>query len=249
MSAVKNENYLVIQGFMINDLHLKGNELLIYAIIYGFSQMEGQYFTGSQQYLADWTNSTTRGVRKVLASLVDKGLLEKRDKTINKVKYCEYKALIPESTEQSSAGTEQSSAGGTEQSSDNNINTYILKNIDRKKETKKSSYNDILDNMVIDPKLKAALIEFIKMRKLSKKPLTDHALELAIKKLYNLSSDPNIQVEIVEQSILNNWQSFFPLKQMDNKIGAKGYSESGTSRDKQYSELEQRIINFGSRSE
>lgn len=29
----------------------------------------------------------------------------------------------------------------------------------------------------------------------------------------------------------------------------KGYSERGTSRDKQYSELEQRIINFGSRSE
>ena len=35
---VKNENYLVIQGWMIAELKLKGNELLIYAIIYGFSQ-------------------------------------------------------------------------------------------------------------------------------------------------------------------------------------------------------------------
>ena len=101
--------------------------------------------------------------------------------------------------------------------------------------------------MVIVPKLKEALIEFIKMRKLSKKPPTDHALELLIKKLYKLSSDPQTQIAIVEQSILNNWQAFYPLK-LDDK-NKNGYSERGTSRDKQYSELEQRLINFGSRSE
>lgn len=145
-------------------------------------------------------------------------------------------------------GVENQGQLNTNKLSTKELNTKDVKK-ERKKATAQSSYNEILDNKALDPKLKAALIEFIKMRKLSKKPLTDHALELAIKKLYNLSSDPNIQVEIVEQSILNNWQSFFPLKQMDNKIGAKGYSERGTSRDKQYSDLEQRIINFGSRSE
>ena len=111
MGKIKNENFYTIQGWMVNDLKLKGNELTIYAIIYGLSQGDGQYFTGSQQYLADWTNSTTRGVRKVLSSLLEKGFLEKRDKIINKVKYCEYKALIPQSTEQSSMGEEQSSTG------------------------------------------------------------------------------------------------------------------------------------------
>lgn len=145
-------------------------------------------------------------------------------------------------------GVENQGQLNTNKLSTKELNTKDVKK-ERKKATAQSSYDEIIDNLVIDPKLKAALLEFIKMRKLSKKPLTDHALELAIKKLYNLSSDPNIQVEIVEQSILNNWQSFFPLKQMDNKIGAKGYSERGTSRDKQYNELEQRIINFGSRSE
>lgn len=132
----------------------------------------------------------------------------------------------------------------------NKLSTKELNTKDVKKERKKaiaqSSYNEILDNKVLDPKLKAALIEFIKMRKLSKKPLTDHALELAINKLYKLSSDPQTQIEIVEQSILNNWQSFYPQKNVDN--GKKGYSERGTSRDKQYSDLEQRLINFGSRS-
>ena len=130
---------------------------------------------------------------------------------------------------------------------DRQLNTKELNTKDIKKERKSSSYNEIIDTLVIDPKLKEALIEFIKMRKLSKKPPTDHALELLIKKLYKLSSDPQTQIEIVEQSILNNWQGFFPLKTVDNV--KKGYSERGTSRDKQYSELEQRLINFGSRSE
>ena len=66
---ITNENYITIQGFMVNELNLKGNELLIYAIIYGFSQLDNQEFKGSLQYLADWTNSTKQGVIKNLKSL------------------------------------------------------------------------------------------------------------------------------------------------------------------------------------
>ena len=127
MGKVKNENYFQVQGWMVNELDLKGNELMIYAIIYGFSQTDDQYFTGSQQYLADWTNSTKKGIRKALQSLVEKGLLIKIDKVINNVKYCEYKALRhPLGGEQSSlGGGEQSSLGG-EQSSPNNKENNIL---------------------------------------------------------------------------------------------------------------------------
>ena len=89
---VKNQNYITIQGWMINELNLKGNELLIYAIIYGFSQTSGQVFNGGLQYLADWTNSTKQGVSKNLKSLVSKGFLQKIDKIINGVKFCEYYA-------------------------------------------------------------------------------------------------------------------------------------------------------------
>ena len=65
---------------MVTELGLKGNSLLIYAIIYGFSQEEGQQFTGSLQYLADWTNSTRRGVLKNLQDLVNAGLIEKESR-------------------------------------------------------------------------------------------------------------------------------------------------------------------------
>lgn len=77
MGKVKNENYVVIQGFMINELNLKGNDLLIYAIIYGFSQNKDCCYQGGLQYLMDWTNSTKQGVIKNLKSLIDKGLIQK----------------------------------------------------------------------------------------------------------------------------------------------------------------------------
>lgn len=89
-SKVNRENYITIQGWMLTDLSLKGNELIIYACIYGFTQAENQVFSGSLQYLADWTNSTKQGVSKCLKSLVNKGYIEKNDKIINGVKFCEY---------------------------------------------------------------------------------------------------------------------------------------------------------------
>lgn len=142
-SRVKDENYIMVQGWMLNKLKLKGNELLVYACIFGFSQNE-QAFTGSLQYLADWTNSTVRGVQKNLKALCEKGFILKKEKYVNRVKQCLYttvdinKIHIEQNSigiEQSSigygtkfvGGMEQSSLGGSEQSSNNNID---INNID-----------------------------------------------------------------------------------------------------------------------
>lgn len=127
---IKNENYIVIQGFMTNDLNLKGNELIIYAIIYGFSQTPGQKYNGSLQYLADWTNSTKRGVMKSIKSLLDKDYIQKEEKYINNVKYCEY-STKKIGGEQSSPVWNKVLEGG-EQSSPNNIyNNIIIKEAEK----------------------------------------------------------------------------------------------------------------------
>lgn len=135
-SKVKNENHIVIQGWMVNELELKGNELLIYAIIYGFSQTENQKFTGSLQYLSDWTNSTKQGVIKNLKSLVEKGYITKDEKIINGVKFCEYHSTkfnrVVNKVEQ---GSKQSLIGGSKQSLSNNIDIDNKdNNIDNNKE-------------------------------------------------------------------------------------------------------------------
>ena len=66
MSKVKDENYIHIPGWAVTRLGLKGNELLVYSIIYGFSQDGETRFTGSLQYLSDWTNSTKQSCIKCL---------------------------------------------------------------------------------------------------------------------------------------------------------------------------------------
>lgn len=129
-NRVKRENYITVQGFMIKDLKLKGNELLIYAIIYGFSQAENQVFSGSLQYLADWTNSTKQGVIKNLKSLTEKGFIVKQEKTINGVKFCEYYATEFTTTVNNvECSGKQSLTGDIKQSLNNNIDNNTDYNI------------------------------------------------------------------------------------------------------------------------
>ena len=165
---VKPENYIVIQGFMLTDLHLKGAELLVYATIYGFCQTEGQYFTGSLQYLSEWTNCTVRGVSKCITGLTEKGLISVV--LDEKGKRCGF--TVTRTSEQSSA-MEQSSANiGTkfredrnkvptqqeqsskkqEQSSTDNINNIIYNNYNNNKRTCASDvytrYENLIGNLI-----------------------------------------------------------------------------------------------------
>ena len=89
---IKDENFYVTHGWMRKKLGLKGNELDVYAIIYGFSQTENQFFTGSHQYLAEWLGVSRQTVITCLKSLIKKGLIIKKEKIVNGVKFCEYKA-------------------------------------------------------------------------------------------------------------------------------------------------------------
>ena len=92
---MQNEQFITIQGWMRNELELKGNELLVYALIYGFSQDEESEFTGSIGYIADWTGATKQTVHNTLKSLHEKELLHKEESFIKGVKYCSYRAILP----------------------------------------------------------------------------------------------------------------------------------------------------------
>lgn len=89
-SKVRKENYIHIPGWAVCELGLKGNELLIYAIIHGFSQEENQTFRGSIRYLVDWTGSSKMTVIRALRSLETKKLIRKIERFENGVKFCEY---------------------------------------------------------------------------------------------------------------------------------------------------------------
>ena len=77
--SVRDDNFIVLQGWMRAELGLRGNELMAYALVYGFSQTTGQSFTGSIQYVADWLGCSESTARRALRSLVDRGLLVRED--------------------------------------------------------------------------------------------------------------------------------------------------------------------------
>lgn len=95
MSAVKDNNFIAIQGWMRTRLNLKGNELLIYALIYGFSQDGQSRFTGSRKYIAEWCGCSLDTVDRSLSSLVSKGLLAKYPHTDqNGSRVVDYAAIL-----------------------------------------------------------------------------------------------------------------------------------------------------------
>lgn len=110
---IRPDNYVTTLGFMImpkekGGLGLKGNEAMVYAIIYGFSQDDKSWFRGSLRYLAEWVNGTKQGVQKNLTSLIEKKLIVKREETKLGVKYCEYRATPVDGMQQSCTPMQQS---------------------------------------------------------------------------------------------------------------------------------------------
>lgn len=91
-TKIRDENFYQIQGWMLNRLKLRGTQLNVYAIIYGFTQDGQTEFAGSLQYLCDFTGvSSKTTIQKALKELVDKQLITRQETTVNGVlvnKYC-----------------------------------------------------------------------------------------------------------------------------------------------------------------
>lgn len=70
--------FLVIQKWMLTKLNLKSTELLVYAIIYGFSQDGQGECWASLDYFLLWTGASRRSVIRAINSLEEKGLIKRR---------------------------------------------------------------------------------------------------------------------------------------------------------------------------
>lgn len=160
-SNYETDSFINVQLWMRDELDLNGAELLIYALIRGYSNGPNQYCTCDQEYIAHWCGVSSRQVRKLIAVLEEKGLVVKETLTpdFKSAPRYRYKAIRPkkQSQEEAEKLPEQSSGGvndhrnkvpvtgGTkfrlspEQSSgttSNNINNNINNNIKENKKRK-----------------------------------------------------------------------------------------------------------------
>ncbi len=220
---IKRENYIVLQGWMISDLGLKGTELVVYATIYGFSQGDDQGFTGGLQYLAEWTGATTRTVISALNTLEKKGLIERSYEIIRGVRIGRLKALcenISLPSEKISPPSEKISHTDVKnfhpESEKISPNNYIYNNslsISEKESKKKKPDGDPFDDPDLAEDLRDSLHEFEAMRNTIKAPLTAKGKTLILSKLRKLSNNTAEQIEIVNQSIVRSWRGVFPLEE------------------------------------
>lgn len=84
----------------------------------------------------------------------------------------------------------------------------------KKAESTRATFDEILDSYEViknSPELRDAWIAFIQMRQRIRAPLTDRALELNIKKAFELAKDdPNKVLKIVNNSIAKGYRGVFP---------------------------------------
>ena len=117
MGKLKDDSNIQIYGWMATKLKLKGNELLIYAVIYSFSRNDNGngVFNASIPYLQEWTNIASKNVRSCLKNLLDKQLIIKVEDNYSKRKPNVYKInkQILQGTKSMQTGYETTPVQGT----------------------------------------------------------------------------------------------------------------------------------------
>ena len=80
--------------------------------------------------------------------------------------------------------------------------------------------------------------DFKNMRDDIKKPMTERAEKILLTKLKKLAGENNeeLAIKILEQSILNNWQDIYPLKEENNANGSNGYKKTYQSKNDKHNQ-------------
>ena len=217
--------YIVIQDWMISDLQLKGNELLTYALIYGFSQDGESEFKGSLKYISEFLGVSKRTAQRSIENLVDRGIVEKRVEEISGVKFNRYMAHEKADTpiDKMTTGYSQNDHGGIVKMTTNNTNIYNTNNNTSNNTKDKGTPVRYFD----DEELNNKFLEFLSMRKKIRKPVrTDRGLQTLIAKLRFLSNDDvELMKQIIDQSLDNEWQGFFSLNRKGGNIDSRLYDK------------------------
>nr|DAU66796.1 MAG TPA: helix-turn-helix domain protein [Caudoviricetes sp.] len=115
----------------------------------------------------------------------------------------------------------------TDINTDNNTNNKLSK---KERKSKSKSYDEQIAEYTQNEDLQNALKAFLQMRSFIKKPMTEYALKLMLKKLDEFGNTDDTKIAILNQSITNNWQGIFPLKDgntKQEKQPEKKYDQNG----------------------
>lgn len=183
-------------------------------------------FISSVSRLAEETALTEREIRTAISHLKTTG--EVTSKATNK--YTVF-TVVNYNLYQSS-DTQNDNQETIKRHSNDILTTTIEEEKERKKEKREKEKKKGVTNVTRkkepapqvyypnDEKLNRAFADYVQMRKLIKKPMTEEAVPLVMRKLQKLAAlpfsetmDNDLAIQILEQSVMNSWQGLFPLKE------------------------------------
>lgn len=241
----KKGGYGVVYQDVMRNSSLSPEAKAIYAYLSSIAGLEDSCYPSVETMQKELCMSKNR-LMKHMGQLIDSGVVEKlREKSGNiygrnvyRVTHetevtnglkCNFRPLENEAVE---ARSLQIRPLENEATNNNNIN-----NNNKKNNNKGKPHKSVKTYFPDDETLNQAFIDYAEMRRQIKKPMTDRAVELAIKKLRELAAipfsssiDSDLAVRILNQSILYSWQGLFPLKDYQNKNGGDVVGNENQSR-------------------
>ena len=217
--------YAIIPANVRYDADLTPNAKLLYGEITALCNEKG-YCWAKNEYFAGLYNTSEKTITRWIKNLTDKGYIETEvktfrydDGTVKKIRYVFIDKNVQSQQEIIEYHhTDKNVPNQTDKNEAYNNTSNNNTNSNNKKE-RKNTYDKIIGDRISDAELKGLILEFIKMRKMKKKPLTDRALTIQLNKLLKLSTNLDEQKEIVEKSIVKCWDEFYPLrKEAENNV-------------------------------
>lgn len=190
------------------DKRLNALEKVIYTEIDSLDNGEDGCFA-SNEYLAKFCQCSERKISEAISKLIELDYIELKS-------FDGRQRVLRSRVAKSARQNNKKCEADMQNLRHNNIVNNKVDYNNNKKENKSAAFDDIINNYTENETLRTALIEFIKMRKTIRKPVTSHGLELLLTKkggLYDLSGgNDGIATQIVNQSIELSWTGFYPLK-------------------------------------
>lgn len=107
----------------------------------------------------------------------------------------------------------------------------------KERKSKSKSYDEQIAEYTQNEDLQNALKAFLQMRSFIKKPMTEYAFKLMLNKLDEIGNTDDEKIAILNQSITNNWQGIFPLKDGNTKREKqpeKKYDQNGYGSEEEF---------------
>lgn len=256
---MKSENFVVIQGWMCNELELKGNDLLVFALIYGFSQDGESKFSGSRNYIASTFNISKPTVDKAIQNLLDKQYIIKHisgDVTEPNTYWVNLevvKKLYMGSKETLLGGSKETLLNNNSKQTNSKKEKLVSKDTNtefdfgKQKPKKQNLYTkcvSLIDQKTNDKEIRSLLIDWLNML-LEKYKSTGRVLYVNVfkGKLNMLNNyDDKSWEKIIKYNIMKGYEGFYPIPSYTYKTDLKDKPWEKGVKSEAYTEEEKRQI-------